>query len=53
MLNETKGKAIITQEFIGYEPHKGKIVKHMKGAIISMSDGIATEYGLKACEKFG
>ena len=41
------------QEFIGYEPHKGKITKHTKGAIISMADGVASEYGLKACEKFG
>jgi GTP-binding protein len=39
LLNETKGTGIMTQSFAGYEPYKGKLQKHNKGAIIASSPG--------------
>jgi GTP-binding protein len=53
LLNETKGTGIMTQSFAGYEPYKGKLQKHNKGAIIASSPGQATAYAIKEFEKLG
>jgi GTP-binding protein len=53
LMNDTKGTAVVTTEFLDYQEYKGAIDTSRKGAIISIVDGMATAYGLKELEMHG
>lgn len=50
LLNDTKGTANLESYVIGYEPHKGTLAKHNKGALISTATGVTTHYAIKNME---
>jgi len=52
-MNDTKGTAVVTTEFLEYQEHKGPLETSRKGAIISTVDGVATAYGIKELEMHG
>jgi GTP-binding protein len=53
ILGKTRGTAIIQEEYIGLEKHKGNIKRNNHGSIISQSDGKATIYALAEIQKKG
>jgi len=53
LLNDTKGTAVVTSEFLEYQDYKGPLDTSRKGAIISIIDGVATAYGIKELEMHG
>lgn len=53
ILNETKGTAVITQQFVGYEEHRGALSKNNKGALVSTVAGQCNDYALQDLQKFG
>jgi GTP-binding protein len=52
-LTETRGTGIINHSFYEYEFYKGEIIKNNRGALISMTDGIATGYALNSFQPRG
>ncbi len=52
-MNDTKGTAVVTTEFLEYQEYKGAIDTSRKGAIVSIVDGMATAYGIKELEMHG
>jgi len=52
-MNDTKGTAVVTTEFLEYQDYKGPLDTSRKGAIISIIDGVATAYGIKELEMHG
>jgi len=53
LLNDTKGTAVVTTEFLEYQDYKGPLDTTRKGAIISIVDGVANAYGIKELEMHG
>jgi GTP-binding protein len=53
LLNDTKGTAVLQSQFHEYAPDVGPITKNNKGAIVSMTEGVCTTYGLRDVEKHG
>lgn len=53
LLNDTKGTAVLSTEFLEYQEHKGPLGVNRKGAIVSAVDGVATAYGIKELEGHG
>lgn len=51
--NNTKGTGLVNHVFHSYQPHKGPIQAARKGALISMSEGLATGYALADLEARG
>jgi GTP-binding protein len=53
LLNETKGTAIVTTEFLEYSEYRGHLKTTRKGAMICPVDGSCTPYGIKELEVHG
>lgn len=53
ILTATAGQAIMTHTFKEYAPVKGSITERIKGSIISMETGSATEYSLNKLQDRG
>lgn len=51
--NNTKGTGLVNHVFHSYQPYKGPIQTARKGALISMSGGMATGYALAELEARG
>ncbi|CAD8060651.1 unnamed protein product [Paramecium primaurelia] len=53
LINDTRGTAIMQQQFLGYQEYRGTLKKNLKGAIISMAAGVCQGYALEDIQKFG
>jgi len=53
ILIATKGEAVISHRFHGYEPWKGKIQEKRNGALIAMETGIAIAYSIDKMQDRG
>jgi GTP-binding protein len=53
LLTETRGTAVMTHVFDGYQPYKGDIPGRTTGAIISMVDGTVTAYAIESLQDRG
>ena len=52
-LNETRGTGIVNMSFVGYQPFKGAVPTRIKGALVSMENGVVTAYALDALQARG
>lgn len=52
-LTDTRGNGIVNFSFHGYEPYKGDIQTRMKGAIVSMENGVITGFALNNLQERG
>ncbi len=52
-LTETRGTGVINVSFLGYQPYKGEISTRIKGALVSMENGVVTAYALDALQARG
>lgn len=52
-LTDTRGTGIATFSFSGYQPYKGEIPVRMKGALVSMENGVSTGYALDTLQDRG
>jgi GTP-binding protein len=52
-LNETRGTGIVSMSFVGYQPFKGAAPVRIKGALVSMENGVVTAYALDALQPRG
>jgi GTP-binding protein len=53
VLTETRGTAMIHQQFDMYEPYKGDIQGRSSGALIAMENGTVTSYALEGVQDRG
>lgn len=53
VLTETRGTAMIHQQFDEYEPYKGDIPGRVNGALIAMENGNVTSYALEGLQDRG
>ncbi len=53
MLTATKGEAVISHRFSGYEPWKGEIQNKKNGALIAMETGTAIEFSINKLQDRG
>jgi GTP-binding protein len=53
VLTETRGTAMIHQQFDAYEPYKGDIPGRTNGALIAMENGNVTAYALEGVQDRG
>jgi len=53
ILIATKGEAVISHRFHGYEPWKGKIQEKRNGALIAMETGMAIAYSIDKMQDRG
>ncbi|MEX0685865.1 MAG: translational GTPase TypA [Balneolales bacterium] len=53
LMTETRGTALIHQQFDGYEPFKGTIQGRTSGALIALEDGTVTAYALEGIQDRG
>jgi GTP-binding protein len=51
--NDTHGTGVLNHIFSRYDPHKGKIERSRKGALISSSSGVTTAHALQGIEPRG
>jgi GTP-binding protein len=47
LLTETRGTAVMSHVFDGYQPYKGDIPGRRTGALVSMMDGAVTAYAIE------
>lgn len=52
-MTETRGSAVMNKIFHSYVPYKGKLETYKKGALISIADGVTTNYALLGLEARG
>jgi len=52
-LTDTRGTGMLNVSFQGYQPYKGDIQTRIKGAIISMENGVVTGYALDNLQSRG
>jgi len=52
-MNETRGTGIISMSFLGYQPFRGAVPSRIKGALVSMENGMATAYALDMLQARG
>lgn len=52
-LTDTKGEGILSSVYMGYEPHKGEIVRRQVGSLIAFESGETTAYGLFGAQERG
>jgi GTP-binding protein len=52
-LTDTRGTGIVSYQFHGYEPYKGKIASRTRGALVSMENGLSTAYALNNLQERG
>jgi len=52
-LTDTRGNGIVNFSFHGYEPYKGDIQTRVKGAIVSMENGVTTGFALNNLQERG
>jgi GTP-binding protein len=50
-LTDTRGTGIATFSFHGYAPYKGDIPMRTKGALVSMENGVATNFALNTLQE--
>jgi len=53
LMTETRGTGVMNTLFHSYVPYKGDLDNKLKGAMISMSDGVATSYSLETLQDRG
>jgi GTP-binding protein len=53
LLTETRGTAVMTHVFDGYQPYKGDIPGRRTGALVSMVDGAVTAYAIEGLQDRG
>lgn len=53
ILTETKGMALIHQQFYDYEPHRGEMQGRKNGSIVSLEKGQVTSYALEGLQDRG
>jgi GTP-binding protein len=53
LMTDSRGTAVMTHVFHGYEPYKGDIPGRTNGALVSMEPGRVTNYALEALEDRG
>lgn len=53
LMTETRGSAVMNKIFHSYVPFKGKLETYTKGALISVADGVTTNYALMGLEARG
>ncbi|MCC5935423.1 MAG: translational GTPase TypA [Candidatus Cyclonatronum sp.] len=53
VLTETKGMALIHQQFYDYEPHRGEMPGRKNGSIVSLDKGQVTSYALEGLQDRG
>ncbi len=53
VLTETKGTALIHQQFFAYEPYKGDIQGRINGSLIALDNGNVTAYALEGLQDRG
>ena len=53
ILTETKGMALIHQQFYDYEPHRGEMQGRKNGSIVSLDKGQVTSYALEGLQDRG
>ncbi|MDI6401578.1 translational GTPase TypA [Balneolaceae bacterium ANBcel3] len=53
ILTETRGTAMIHQQFDSYEPYKGDIEGRKNGALIALENGDVTQYALEGLQDRG
>ena len=53
ILTETRGTAVMTHVFNGYEPYQGEIPGRRTGALVSMVDGTVTGYAIENLQDRG
>ncbi|HRU83869.1 MAG TPA: translational GTPase TypA [Eubacteriales bacterium] len=53
LLTETRGEAVMSAVFNGYEPMKGEIPRRTEGSLVAFETGEATTYGLFNAQERG
>ncbi len=53
LMTDSRGTAVMTHVFHGYEPYKGEIPARTNGTLVSMETGTVTAYSLEALEDRG
>ncbi len=53
VLTETKGTAIIHQQFFDYEPHRGDLPGRKSGSMVALEKGVVTGYALEGLQDRG
>jgi GTP-binding protein len=53
LLNQTRGLGVLSHLFHEYGPHRGEIVAHKNGSLVSMEAGDATAYALNMIQERG
>jgi GTP-binding protein len=52
-LTDTRGNGIANFSFLGYQPYKGDIPTRIKGALVSMENGVVTAFALDNLQERG
>jgi GTP-binding protein len=53
VMTETRGTAMVHQQFHSYEPYKGDIAGRNRGAMVALEDGPVTAYALEGLQDRG
>jgi GTP-binding protein len=53
LMNMTSGRAVLSHLFKSYEPYMGEIVTRITGTLVSIAQGMATEYTLDTLQTRG
>lgn len=53
ILTETRGTALVHQQFLDYQPYKGDIQGRARGALVAMETGDVTSYALEGLQDRG
>lgn len=52
-LTDTRGTGTVNFSFVGYQPYKGDMQTRIKGALVSMENGMVTAYALDSLKERG
>jgi len=53
IITETNNAAVIESSFNRYEENFDEIVRHTKGSLVAMAEGVVTQYAMRDLEKLG
>jgi GTP-binding protein len=53
IISETNNSAIIESSFNRYEENFDEIVRHTKGSLVAMADGVVSAYAMRDLERLG
>lgn len=53
LISDTKGSGVMSRRVLGYEPHFGNFGGRIKGIILSVADGLVSDYSLNKLDSRG